>query len=94
MSAAQSNQPESRKAPVHRPSTTRLAELVQHLTDCSPELAQAAVEAVKSSEPEDSTAALELVARAMSAIRRSARRPRPPRRSDEAHADHLIVTRR
>ena len=70
MSAAQSNQPESRKAPVHRPSTTRLAELVQHLTDCSPELARAAVEAVKSSEPEDSAAALELVARAMSAIRR------------------------
>lgn len=70
MSAAQSNKPNPRKAPVHRPSTTRIAELVQHLTDCSPELARAAVEAVKSSEPEDSAAALELVARAMSAIRR------------------------
>jgi hypothetical protein len=46
-----------------------LAELVAHLTDCSPEQALAAVEAVTTDEPADPDAALEVVARAMSAIR-------------------------
>ena len=69
MSGAQSNQPDpSQHRP--RPSTERLAELVAELTDCSPEQALAAVGAVKTDEPADSDAALELVARAMSAIRR------------------------
>jgi hypothetical protein len=70
MSAGQPKQPDPQEASARRPSTSRLAELVAHLTDCSPEQAVAAVEAVKTGEPADPDAALEVVARAMSAIRR------------------------
>jgi hypothetical protein len=69
MSAAQSNQPDHGQRPASRTSTHRLAELVANLADCSLEQAVAAVEAVQNDEPVDSDAALEVVARAMSAIR-------------------------
>jgi hypothetical protein len=67
MSAAQSNQSEPQQHPA---STERLAELVAHLTDCSPEQALAAVEAVQTDEPADADEALEVVAKAMQATRR------------------------
>ena len=63
MSAAQSNHG-SRSASGQRALDARLAELVAGLTDCSPEEAVAAVEAVQTVEPADSDAALEVVARA------------------------------
>jgi hypothetical protein len=70
MSAAQTSEPDPRQRPARLPSTYRLAELVVHLTDCSPEQAIAAVEAVQTDEPADADASLEVVARAMCAIRR------------------------
>jgi len=47
----------------------RLAELVVHLTDCSPDAAVAAVSAAMASAPVDTTDPLEIVARAMRALR-------------------------
>ena len=68
--AAQPNQPDHVERPASHPSSERLAELVAHLTDCSPEQAIAAVESVQTVEPANADAALEVVARAMRAIRR------------------------
>jgi hypothetical protein len=68
MSADQPSQPDTRRQTAG-PSTERLAELVSHLTDCPLEQAVAAVEAVKTAEPADADAALEVVARAMQATR-------------------------
>ena len=50
--------------------TPRLAELVVHLTDCSPERAVRAIEASTSSSPDTAEDALAIVARAMCSIRR------------------------
>ena len=51
--------------------TSRLAELVVHLTDCAPERASAAVEAAHPilNDPLDEDEALAVVARAMVAVR-------------------------
>jgi hypothetical protein len=70
MSAAQSSEPDPRRRPARLTSTHRLAELVVHLTDCSPQQAVAAVEAVQTVDPSDADESLELVARAMCAVRR------------------------
>ena len=70
MSAAQSNQPQHGERPTSQASTDRLAELVAGLTDCSQEQAVAAIEGVQTGEPADADAALEVVARAMTALRR------------------------
>jgi hypothetical protein len=69
MSTAPPTEPDPRR-PGRLASTDRLAELVVHLTDCSPEQAIAAVEAVQTHDPADADEALEVVARAMCAIRR------------------------
>lgn len=47
----------------------RLAELVVHLTDCSPAAAVAAVTAALAAAPADTSDPLEIVARAMRAVR-------------------------
>jgi hypothetical protein len=70
MSAAQTSEPDPRQRPARLTSTYRLAELVVHLTDCAPDQAIAAVEAVQHAEPGDADEALEVVARAMCAVRR------------------------
>jgi S-adenosylmethionine/arginine decarboxylase-like enzyme len=63
---------------------------VAHLTGCSPEQAHAAVEAVKAGEPADPDEALEVVARAMSAVRRVDLRDRIDLR--EISEDHSQIT--
>ena len=90
MSAGQPKQPDPQKVSARRPSSSRLAELVAHLTDCSPEQAHAAVEAVKAGEPGDSDEALEVVARAMSAVRRVDLRDRIDLRA--ISEDHSPIT--
>ena len=90
MSARQPKQTSPQDSTARRPSTSRLAELVANLTDCSPEQALAAVEAVKTDEPADSDAALEVVARAMSAIRRVDLRDSIDLRDDAE--DHTPIT--
>ncbi len=68
MSTAPPTEPDPRR-PRRLASSDRLAELVVHLIDCSPEQAIAALEAVQTCDA-DADAALEVVARAMCAIRR------------------------
>ncbi len=90
MSKGQPNQSDPQETSGHGPSTSRLAELVASLSGCSPEQAVAAVEAVKTGEPADPDAALEVVARAMSALRRVDLRDRIDLRDNAK--DHTPIT--
>jgi chemotaxis regulatin CheY-phosphate phosphatase CheZ len=71
MSAAQSSDPAFRRQPASVAHTSRLAELVMHLTGCAPERALRAVEAAHPilNDPLNEDEALAVVARAMVAVR-------------------------
>lgn len=71
---------DTRPMPTTAPSS-RLAELVVHLTECRPTLAVAAVNAASAAEPATDDDRLAIVARAMVSVRRSIdlREPKPAR---------------
>jgi hypothetical protein len=69
MGEAQSSDP-LREQDARYASTNRLAEMVVHLTDCTPEQAIEAVEAARSVDSAESDDPLEIVARAIVKVRR------------------------
>jgi chemotaxis regulatin CheY-phosphate phosphatase CheZ len=69
MTEAEASNPASRRYASRLAYTNRLAELVVHLTDCSPERAIEAVEAAAPVDPVSPDDALEVVARAIVTVR-------------------------
>jgi chemotaxis regulatin CheY-phosphate phosphatase CheZ len=69
MGEAQSSDP-LREASAKHADMNRLAEMVVHLTECTPERAIAAVEAARPVDPVAPEDALEIVARAIVKVRR------------------------